>query len=469
MRGELQVAGSKLQVGKLMLVSFFIPLLVYIISMPDGLTRAHYGADSGELIAAAVTLGVPHPPGYPTYVVLGKLFSFLPIGSIATRFNLLSAVTVSATAALLTLIHLQSDPRKRWVNVLPAFIFAFTAVIWSQAIITEVYGLNLLMVGLFLWVLMGWNTSSELVEGRPSTSSELADKRPFFIGLFLGLSITTHLTSLFLLPLAIIGVYGIKSRPSGAALRGVFVGLSPLLLLPLFAQGNSPLVWGDPTTFRGWIWLISGELYHPNAFALPLTAVSLRLASWLREGAWQIIILFPLALIGIWQRHLPLATRHLPLATLLTAVIYLLYALTYRTTDAIILVLPAVLLLATLLPRSKWLLPVPILLLLLNFNALTLHNAPSSRPQAVQILQTAPNDAILLTEGDNLIFDLWYYQQAEHIHPDLLLVDADLLAFDWYRARLGRLHPELKALAVDDLDAFERENNIYTVLDTGEN
>ena len=71
--------------------------------------------------------------------------------------------------------------------------------------------------------------------------------------------------------------------------------------------------------------------------------------------------------------------------------------------------------------------------------------------------------ALQFTEGDNLIFDLWYYQQAEHIRPDLLLVDADLFAFEWYRARLGRLHPELKALTVDDLDAFEHENAVYKV------
>ena len=425
------------------LAAFFIPLLVYIATMSSELTRAHYGADSGELIAAAVTLGSPHPPGYPTYVVLGKLFSFLPIGSIATRFNIFSAVTISATAALITFIHAQSDPRKRWVNVLPALIFAFTAVVWSQAIITEVYGLNLLMVGLFLWA--------------------IHKERGGLIGLFLGLSITTHLTSLFLLPLALISIRPSQWRQFGS---GLLAGLSPLLLLPLFAWGDSPIVWGDPTTFRGWIWLISGKLYHPNAFAVPLVAIYPRMSSWLREGMWQIIILFPLALVGIWQRYSPLATRYSqtrPLITLLTAVIYILYALLYRTNDAIILTLPAVLLLTTLLPRSKWLLPVPILLLLLNFNALTLHNAPSSRPQAVQILQTAPTNAILLTEGDHLIFDLWYYQQAEHIRPDLLLVDADLLAFDWYRARLGRLHPELKALAVDDLDAFERENKVYKI------
>ena len=415
---------------KLALLSFLIPLFVYWLTMASHLTRAHHGADSGELIAAAVTMGVPHPSGYPTYVVVGKLFSLLPLGSVVTRFTLLSAVTISAAAALISLMHSQSEPRPRWEMLLPALVFAFTAVVWSQAIIPEVYGLNLLMTALFLWA--------------------VHKKRGGLVGLFLGLSITTHLTSLFLLPLALMAVPPSRWR---RFIGGLLAGLSPLLLLPLLARGNIPIVWGDPTTVGGWIWLISGRLYHPNAFALPLTAVIPRTISWLREGVLQLLILIPLALLGTKQRRPPLAA-------LLTAVIFLLYAFTYRTDDSIVLVLPAVLLLATLLPRSKWLLPVPILLLLLNFNAMTLHNAPSTRPQMTQILQTAPADAILLTEGDNLIFDLWYYQQAEHIRPDLLLVDADLFAFDWYRARLGRLHPELKALAVDDLDAFIRGNEI---------
>ncbi len=406
------------------LLTFTTILLVYLSTMPLVLTQENYGGDGGELITAAMTLGVPHPPGYPTYVLLGHLVGWLPWQTAVIRFNIFSAVTVAATAAILVII----SQKKGWTAVIPAFIFAFTPLVWQQAIITEVYGLNLLMIAFFLWA--------------------VHKKRIFLIGIFLGLSITTHLTSLFLLPLALI-----ITRPSRwkRFTGGLFIGLLPLSLLPLLAHGNSPIVWGDPTTIRGWWWLISGKLYHPNAFALPLTAVISRILSWLHEGFWQVMLLTPLTLLATRHSHTRMAT----------AVLYILYAFTYHTNDSIVLILPAILLLATLLPHSKWLLPVPILLLLLNFNALALHNTPSSRLQAVSMLQTAPIDAILLTEGDNLIFDLWYYQQAEHIRPDLLLVDADLLAFDWYRARLGRLHPKLKALAIDNLDAFERENDLH--------
>ncbi|HID51919.1 MAG TPA: DUF2723 domain-containing protein, partial [Anaerolineae bacterium] len=75
-------------------------LAVYWLTLAPDLTAAHWGGDGGELITAAVTLGVPHPPGYPTYVLLGKLFGFLPVGSVAYRFNLFSAVAVALAAAV---------------------------------------------------------------------------------------------------------------------------------------------------------------------------------------------------------------------------------------------------------------------------------------------------------------------------------------------------------------------------------
>lgn len=45
--------------------------------------------DSGELITAAYTLGIAHPPGYPLWCILGKLFSLIPLGNVAWRVNLL--------------------------------------------------------------------------------------------------------------------------------------------------------------------------------------------------------------------------------------------------------------------------------------------------------------------------------------------------------------------------------------------
>src|SRR4051812_29274974 len=84
-------------------------LLVYLRTM----CRTIYVGDSGELAAAVHVLGIPHPPGYPLYVLLGKLFSVLvPIGKPALRLNLFSAVCAGASAVFLffTLRELKLAP-----------------------------------------------------------------------------------------------------------------------------------------------------------------------------------------------------------------------------------------------------------------------------------------------------------------------------------------------------------------------
>src|ERR1700679_2982454 len=50
--------------------------------------------DSGEMVAASWNLGLPHPPGYPLFDLLGHIFSWIPVGSVAFRFNLMSSVVV---------------------------------------------------------------------------------------------------------------------------------------------------------------------------------------------------------------------------------------------------------------------------------------------------------------------------------------------------------------------------------------
>ena len=74
---------------------FFTNFFVYLKT----LTPTVYVGDSGELIAAAASLGIPHPPGYPLFVYLGKLFCLIfPFGSIAFRLNLMSAFFAAAAA-----------------------------------------------------------------------------------------------------------------------------------------------------------------------------------------------------------------------------------------------------------------------------------------------------------------------------------------------------------------------------------
>jgi hypothetical protein len=419
------------------LVVFGLTLLVYGATAVPDLTVAFASGDGGELITAVFTGGVPHPPGYPTYLLLGKLAALLPVYPIAYRFSLFSAFcgavaagTASATSRSLGLTG--------WRMTLPGLTAAFVPLVWQQAVVAEVYALNLALVALFLWSLLG--------------------KRPFWLtGLLLGLSLTTHLTSALLLPLAVLFI-PIAAWPRFAA--GLALGLTPFLLLPWLAQPGSPVVWGDLTSVAGWWWLVSAQIYQPNQLGLPIAQWLPRLLNWGQIWLWQLLgVGWGLLLWRGWQEKM----SKMWVGLVGTAVFYLIYAFFYNTPDALVLTLPAWLLLSLALATGfkrlgSWGFLLPFALILLNFNGINSAEIHKVRPFAEQILNSSPANALLITSGDPDIFALWYFHFVEGQRPDLIIVDDQLFAFDWYRSRLQTLYPALQGLTVDDLPSFRALN-----------
>lgn len=434
----------KLSSRRVMWGTAVLTFLLYWLTMPRDLTWQSFSGDGGELITVAVTLGVPHPPGYPTYVLLGKLISFLPVEPVAYRFHLLSALCVAGAASLVTATTLKlrpdedaSDNRSLLLASVPGLLFAFSTLVWQQAVVAEVYALNLLLVAAFLWALLG---------ERPS----------LFTGYLLGLCFTTHLTSLFLLPLTLLLT---PAKTWGKLALGTAVGASPYLLLPLLARQGSPVIWGDPTTLAGWWWLVSAKIYQPNQFGLPLAQVWPRLSSWLPEfglqlgvGGWGILV---------WYGRSLQQKRWLGLVG--TAVFYLIYAIFYNTQDAIVLTVPAWLMLSLCLIPSlstagHWAAMLPVIAILLHLFGQVGVNIHNVRAQALSILEIAPPNAVIITSGDPDIFSLWYFHHVEENREDIILVDDQLFAFDWYRKNLQQHQPTLRALEEDNLSLFETIN-----------
>src|SRR6476660_2230636 len=60
--------------------------------------------DTSEYITAAYTLGIPHPPGNPLFVLLGRVATLVPLGSVAVRVNMLAALCSAGTAAVWFLV-----------------------------------------------------------------------------------------------------------------------------------------------------------------------------------------------------------------------------------------------------------------------------------------------------------------------------------------------------------------------------
>src|SRR5437660_1563870 len=120
------------------LLAVFVALFsLYAYSAPRTVTLE----DDGLFIMSSYFLGVDHPPGYPLMTVLGKLFTLLPVGSIAFRVHLLSAFFGALTCVALWLVvrALVADAVSAYTG---AVLYGLSATFWSQAIIAETYTLN---------------------------------------------------------------------------------------------------------------------------------------------------------------------------------------------------------------------------------------------------------------------------------------------------------------------------------------
>ncbi|MCJ7722736.1 MAG: DUF2723 domain-containing protein, partial [Anaerolineales bacterium] len=121
-------------------------LCIYLTTMAPGLTWANDGVDGGDLITAAATGGVPHPTGYPAYLLIARLFQMIPLGSLAYRTNLLSALATVLAALFIYFLVIRSlsptESASEWkAGLLAGYAYSFSPIVWSQAVITEVYSL----------------------------------------------------------------------------------------------------------------------------------------------------------------------------------------------------------------------------------------------------------------------------------------------------------------------------------------
>ncbi|HEX6691734.1 MAG TPA: DUF2723 domain-containing protein [Burkholderiales bacterium] len=121
--------------------------ILYAATAPRGVALE----DDPLFILASYFLGFAHPPGYPLYVLLGKLATLLPVGPVAYRVHLLSGLLGGLACGFLWLCAraLVEDRLAAWVA---ALTLGLSGAFWSQAVIAEVYTLNALFVFALAWL-----------------------------------------------------------------------------------------------------------------------------------------------------------------------------------------------------------------------------------------------------------------------------------------------------------------------------
>jgi tetratricopeptide (TPR) repeat protein len=115
-----------------------------------------YFGDSGELISMIYTLGIPHPTGFPLYILLGRIFAFIPLANPAFRINLLSALFAACVPVLVFLCSLlffkdeENKTLKTGISLAMGLLMTFSYTLWSQAVASRIYTLNAFFCGIAL-------------------------------------------------------------------------------------------------------------------------------------------------------------------------------------------------------------------------------------------------------------------------------------------------------------------------------
>ncbi len=476
--------GRKAQELGLALLAGLMALWVYARTLAPTITWAHASGDGGDLITAVYTQGVPHPTGYPTYLLLGGLWVALMPGDPAWRLNLMSAAAAAVSVAFLVLAVIRLSRRlvgaggpAELAGLTAGLALAFSPLVWSQAVVTEVYSLNALFFVLLVWLIAG-QPQQEQPTGAGDEPKQRKGRRGLLaLGWLWGLGLGNHMTLALAFPLIVLAAmrycngWGMKEGgrrldrlrfPSFIVMAGLALGLAVYLLLPLRASAGPVINWSDARTPDRLWWLVSGQLYRGYVFGLPLAYWPQRLSRWAglvgEQLTWAGLAAAIIGLFGLVRRD-----RGLALASGLTFMLVSVFALGYNTTDSYILLIPAFGVLALwagfgwsqtlaeLRRRGRLTggaaaalgLALPLWLLLSGYSAADASHDHAAADFGREVMEAAPAHAILVSYSDLYSFVLWYDRYALGVRPDVTVIDGDLLGYAWYVDALRQREPDL--------------------------
>ena len=462
--------------------------VVYVVTLAPTVTLV----DSGELISAACLLDIAHPPGTPLYVLIGHLFSKLPIGTPAFRLNMMSAVFGAiATAAvfLLTLATLrlplgvpekkrgkparnapesQLPARQLAASLIVGLTFATSATLWSYSTVAEVYTLNTCLLALAL--LFFARAAS------PETGGSLSAGFLFF-----GLALAVHhVSALFFVPAGIYLLWRARPEATAPEKHTIPVTGTPDLPVSSPARRQSPgFELGTPSTAERFLWHVTGKQYRSNLTADWSTLFS-RLWFFLKLWGSELTLLgFLLVLLGFWVLYK--RQKWLCLAGLMTVAVNLAYALAYDISeDNEAYALPTFIIFGVALgwgilhvlqfaySRRKLLFPGLLAIALLPVLSLVLHYGENNHRRYTigedygrDALENSAPGGVVLTMDWQLYSPLLYLQNVERRRPDVVAIDLNLLRRSWYLDYLGRRYPDLMRKVQDEAEIFRGQLQLF--------
>ena len=442
--------------------TFFAPFLLYLLTLAPTI----YNLDSAELTTAVATDGIIRATGYPLYLLLGKLFVWLPVGDVGYRLNLFSAVCGALTIFVADRIlqHLEVGP---WARLGALGLLATAPYFWAMSLVAEVYTLHTALMATVLLLLLYWDES-------PSVPRLAA------AALALGLSCSNHAATVLLVPGCLWFVatrarqHWLRPQTMTAVILAAFAGLSAYFLIPL-RYGQSPVfnyagqydatgtfVSVNLQTWQGFWWLISGKAFAGQMFGYQLAELGPEIGGF---GVQLWLAFFAIGIgPGLWGAVVLLQRdRRIAVMLLLFFFANAIFYINYRVVDKASMYLPAYLVWALWLAigyqailddlqaktsAQRWVwLPrlfmagAVLLAVTWNWSRVDLSDDWSTREQSLAILEQAQPNAIVFGWWDT-VPAVQYLQLVEGQRPDVTVINRFLISGadmnQLIRSELGR-------------------------------
>jgi tetratricopeptide (TPR) repeat protein len=489
------------------ILTFLISGGVYLYTVAPTVT---FG-DSGDFITASYGLRYAHPPGYPTYILLAKLFTFLPFSAdIAYRVNLLSAffaaTSVGVTYIIIFLLlqwyclteeDLKSSTVAHIGAMSGALTFAFSGTFWSQALVAKVHPLSAFFTALIILLVLLYARTRE--------------RRYWYAGIFFwAFSLGIHHTTVLYVPVIIIFLLLQGQFKNTFSLKPLFIGISlallgfsVYLLLPLVTPHLGMIEWGKADTWKGFKEILLRSDYPPFEWSrswdllkeqlgstvwVLLTGQSVTITglvygiflglcalfglSWLGQNDKSSSILLGGIAIVVWiffcavNNH-PM-TQQLSLET--RDVFFIPAYLIYGIWAGIGITRIGYTLINDNSNRRFLLYIICLIFVLTGFvTQLPKHNERNyylAYDFGKDILDTMEPNALFIGDDDLHVFPVWYLQQVEHYRTDVTVLSRTSLALGWYYEGLRRIHdPKLQIPAFNNSQVPKDHNQAFTFVD----
>jgi len=244
-------------------LSVLLPFSLYLRTLLPGLGGS---GDSMKCQFVGLILGIPHVPGSPGYVLLNHLFSLLPIGSLAYRINLLSAICAATTCGLMYAIVTRLT-RDRWAALGTTLLLAVSRIFWYHGIVAEVDALNTVFIAGTILTLLTWERKR-------------TDRYLYLACGVYALSFGNHLSMITLLPAFVLFVLWtdrkVLTKPRHWVVVPLIVLAAASQYLFVWIRSHQWLAYSEikpNPSLQDLIWFVTGGVFKGWYFALSLKQI----------------------------------------------------------------------------------------------------------------------------------------------------------------------------------------------------